>query len=738
MPRLSRMVFTSLVSLVLLISSAYAEQRIAPPLDELVAGFTPDPEVEAQIIQRTTHVHLDSDLRSQVHSYVAVYINSSAAVRDYSQMSISFNSHFEAVELQFARVRAEDGRTFDIQPNATQIQNASDENFYHDGQELLFSLPNVRVGSVIEFQFVRDVKRELVPGHWFDVYHMHWLEGRAAGQGVRIDPVHRAEIQVSAPAGLDLVEHTTEGYRIQRQQRTNDDRQQLSWRAQNLPKVELQESMPRGREVFASVRLSSLPGWSEVVQWGEQLFAPHMVMDDDLIAVVEQLRERSDSPSERVEAVYQWLQEEVRYVFAHVGRGGYEPHSAPDVLANGYGDCKDQTVLAVTLLRQLGVRAYPALIATRSIGLPDTTVPRLPFDHMLVYLPEQEGLAETWLDTTGERSLFPGHSVALEGQPALVIAPNVSAPVTVPTRGSEYHRVHMDLVFEQIAEQAFEAKLTLELSGVYEQHLRGMWLYSPERERHLREMIQRVYPGADSVSVSGHNAEDLWAPFQVTARLHFANARVGLQEPMTDGFSLQSMLGWATGFIDLDLPEKRVQDYVVDPGYRFSTEIFFPNPTDYHQAHVISQTGTFDSRFFTLAQESHEVDGGYRIQQQLTVPSQRLTAKQYGDYYAEVQQLVMAPSWQVQFRYDKAHAELMALEQQRDELDPAASQVAVARHHIRYGQYARALASAEQAVQTGPDNGEAHYVLGLAQGYQNLFSESDQSFRKARELGYRP
>lgn len=737
MPRLSRMVFTTLLSLVFWVSSAYAEPRIVPPLDEILAGFTPDPTAEAQIIQRTTHVHLDSDLSSQVHSYVAVYINSSVASRDYSQMGISFNSHFEQLELQFARVRAQDGRVFDIQPSATQIQNSSSENFYHDGQELLFSLPNVRVGSVIEFQFVREMKRELVPGHWFDAYRMHWLEGRAASQGVRVDPVHRAEIQVSAPASLNLVEQITEGYSIQRQRRVHDDRQQLIWRAQDLPTLELQEGMPRERGIFASVSLSSLQSWSGVVQWGEQLFAPHMVTDEALTELAEQLRQQGESPSERVEAVYQWLQEQVRYVFAHVGRGGYEPHSAPDVLANGYGDCKDQTVLAVTLLRQLGVEAYPALIATRGMGLPDTQVPRLPFDHMLVYLPEQEGLAETWLDTTGERSLFPGHSLALEGQPALVIAPEVSAPVTVPTRGADYHHVRIDVTFKPVDDQSFEAELTLALSGIYEQHLRGMWLYSPERERHLREMIQRIYPGADSVTVSGHHAEDLWTPFQVRARLHFADAWPGAQEAMTYGFGLQSIFGWATGFTDLDLPENRVQDYVVDPSYSFTAQIFFPSPSEYHQAHVISRSGTFDNRFFTLTQEGAEEKGGYRIQQQLTVPSQRLTAKEYADYYAQVQQLVMGPTWQVQFRYDKAQAELMALQQHTDS-DPAASQIGVARHHMRYGQYALALTSAEQAVEYGPDNGEAHYVLGLAQGYQNLFSESDQSFRKARELGYRP
>ncbi len=129
---------------------------------------------------RKTQVHIDEQLMSHATSYVAVYINSDEAVRDYSQISVSFNSFYEDIALEFANVRTPDGKMDSIKADATQIQSPTDENFYHDRKELLFSLPNVRKGSIIEFQYRYTDTKKMVPNQWFDSYSFHWWEERAA------------------------------------------------------------------------------------------------------------------------------------------------------------------------------------------------------------------------------------------------------------------------------------------------------------------------------------------------------------------------------------------------------------------------------------------------------------------------------------------------------------------------------------------------------------------------------
>ena len=173
--------------------------RLSPPLATLVKNFKPDLNAEAEIISRNTQITIDENYFSHSASYVAIYINSDEAVRDYSQISISFNSFYEDITLDFANVRTPEGELDSIKPDATQIQNPSDENFYQDRKDLLFSLPNVRKGSVIEFQYsTRDTKK-IIPNQWFDSFPMNWWEGRAASQGARSDAVLDTELSITAP-----------------------------------------------------------------------------------------------------------------------------------------------------------------------------------------------------------------------------------------------------------------------------------------------------------------------------------------------------------------------------------------------------------------------------------------------------------------------------------------------------------------------------------------------------------
>ena len=91
------------------------------------------------------------------------------------------------------------------------------------------------------------------------------------------------------------------------------------------------------------------------------------------------------------------------------------------------------------------------------------------------------------------------------------------------------------------------------------------------------------------------------------------------------------------------------------------------------------------------------------------------------------------------YRYDKNSSELAALKlktEQKNGDSKAADFIALAKLQIKNGTYDKALDAANQAVKKEPKNGEAFYILGLAQGYSNLLYESEKSFAKAEELGY--
>lgn len=710
--------------------------RIAPPLASLLKQFKHNPAAEAEIISRKTEITIDEKYFSHSVSYVAVYINSDEAVRDYSQISISFNSFYEDINLEFANVRTPEGAMDSIKPDATQIQSPSDENFYQDRKDLLFSLPNVRKGSVIEFQYRYTDTKKIVPNQWFDSFSMNWWEGRAAGQGARSDAILNTELSITAPKSFSFFSNELSHVGIQSSRQEKGNQQILTWKAKNLPKITLQDNMPREDRRSTQLRVSTMGSWQDIAKWANQLSMPHVLTDTKLDKLITELSLKATTPEAKVKAVYQTLQEKVRYVFAHVGRGGYEPHNAFEVLTNGYGDCKDQTILAVTMLRKLGLKADPALVVTRSRGIPEMKITSVNFDHMIVHIPAQQGLEEIWMDTSGDKGLFPGFSVGLEGQPALIINDSTKDIVTIPALASDKHFAHLDLVFDKFEGKNTEGNFNLKLGGEFEQRLRGVWQYSRDRDKTFREMVGHIYSSAEVTKVTASNADSLWQSFAISGQYKFNNVWAGKTEPLTYGFNITQLINLFTDIRTIDKPKDRVQDYEVDPGFTISSHVVFGRPTPNHIVNITSQGQNFENTYFTLEQKGREENGNFIVDIKLVIKKALIPAQDYARYYEQIHQLLDASEWTLTYKYDKNTADQASLKEAAAKSGKADNYIALAKLQIKNGNYDKALESAKEAVKKEPLNGAAYYVLGLAQGYSNLLYESEKSFAKAEELGF--
>lgn len=709
--------------------------RIAPPLKTLMRGFKPADKTEAQVLLRKTNAFIDAQLMSHATSYVAVYINSDEAVRDYSQISVSFNSFYEDIQLEFAHVRTPDGQLDSIKADATQIQSPTDENFYHDRKELLFSLPNVRKGSVIEFQYRYTDTKKMVPNQWFDSFSFHWWEDRAAGQGSRADAILTSELTITAPASINLFSSDVTAYHITQKRSEKDQQQTVTWTGKDIAKIELQSDMPREHDYAPYLRVATTDKWNDVARWADGLVEPHLLSDAALAQIVSDIKKTALTPEAKVKAVYQTIQDRIRYVFAHVGRGGYEPHDTTDILKNGYGDCKDQTVLAVKLLRDLGIKADPALIVTRGRGIPDMTIPGISFDHMIVHIPAQNGLQEIWMDTTGETSLYPGFSVGIEGQPALIVNEQSKQISVLPTLGPDKHFAHLELVFDKFDGQNAQASFKLTFGGLYEQRLRSMWQYSRERDKYFRELIGQIYNAAEVIELSTSNADNLWQPFVINGRFAFTKVWGGDKEPINYAFSITQLTNLFADLRNLHKPADRKQPYVNDPGYSLQTRIVFNSPSAKHQLRIKTRGTNIDNPYYKLVQTGTQEPQRYIVEQNLILKANRIELTNYADFYKKTEELLDSTDWTLAYEYDATAADIAAL--QNNGKNDIASLIALSKLQIKNGDYQKALETAQSAVTTAPKNAEAHYQLGLALGYTHQFKESDAAFKKAETLGYK-
>ena len=196
------MALTLLLSLAITSMPAAAE-RLAPSLQEQSA-LPSQSDTGAEVLYVTEVVEVAEDLSWQATEYVSIRINSIEAARDYGRVNLSYNHFYSGMDLEFANVRNPEGEIKPLAQDAVQERTGGSQDFYEDRTKLAFSLPNIRPGSILEFQVRRFSKQPRMPGLFSDVYIAHWYQPTVSGDSGRLDPVHFASHDLVVPKALEL------------------------------------------------------------------------------------------------------------------------------------------------------------------------------------------------------------------------------------------------------------------------------------------------------------------------------------------------------------------------------------------------------------------------------------------------------------------------------------------------------------------------------------------------------
>jgi len=140
--------------------------------------------------------------------------------------------------------------------------------------------------------------------------------------------------------------------------------------------------------------------WKEFGNWNYGLIASRFIPDERIIAEAKRVTQSATTDVEKMNAIAEYCQSNVRYEQVYLPRGEFIPNEAPYVLAKKFGDCKDYTCLIVTMARAVGLDAHPAL-CWRGRGYEICEdLPVNQFNHMIAHL-SSEG-KNYWYDGTNQ------------------------------------------------------------------------------------------------------------------------------------------------------------------------------------------------------------------------------------------------------------------------------------------------------------------------------------------------
>ena len=461
------------------------------------------------IEEMSSRIAFDNDGNFTREQTSRVRVQTDAGVQQWGLLKFPFQSATQTVEIDFVRVRKADGSTLITPPdNVQDLDSEITRNapFYSDLREKHVAVKGLGKGDILEYEAHWRTTKPLIPGQFWFQYNFHH-EGVVLDERLKIKvPAERA-VKVKGPQAAQTV--TTEpGFRV------------YTWTYSKMQSAKehggdqkKQTESERGLLPPPDVQISSFQSWEEVGRWYWNLQRDRIEPTPAIRAKAAELTKGMTDDAAKLRTLYGFVSMQYRYIGIAFGIGRYQPHAAPDVLTNNYGDCKDKHTLLASLLQASGITLYPALINSSWKLDPEVPSPAQ-FDHIIGYLPQ--GKDAVWLDTTLEVSPVGYLAPRLRDKPALVMSGDKSIQLVTTPADPPFPSTQAFKIEGKLGDDGrFEAKVEDTTRGESEVLMRAAFRQVPQPQ--WKDLVQQIsyglgYSGTVS-DVSASRPEAIGEPF---------------------------------------------------------------------------------------------------------------------------------------------------------------------------------------------------------------------------------
>lgn len=326
-------------------------------LDERLTTVSPGGEV------RTTYRKAFKILRPEGRAKGSVYVYFDGETQLASLKAWSITSRNEEYEVK--------------ESDAVETSTFS-ESLYADTRYKLLQIPASQPGNVIGYQYEQRQRPSVLQAVWSFQDEI---------------PVQRARFILELPPTWTYTAYWRNHTAMSPQQ-TGENR--WTWELTNIEPIRLEPQMPTWRSVAGQFGVSFVakasksqdqsdhPTWAQIGRWYAELTTGRREITPSIRDKARGIVASTTDPLEKIRRLASYVQHGIRYVAIEIGRGGYQPHTAQEVLASGYGDCKDKATLLNAMLREVGFDSFYLLINDdREFLAPEFPSP-LSFNHAIL------------------------------------------------------------------------------------------------------------------------------------------------------------------------------------------------------------------------------------------------------------------------------------------------------------------------------------------------------------------
>jgi tetratricopeptide (TPR) repeat protein len=469
------------------------------------AGQELYPQAGALILLCEEKIEVTAEKTQVSYLHYLIKILNERGKEDFSESHIDYDSTFEKVELEYARTIKPDGTVVEV--GSRHIRDVSRYlNFplYSNARVFIISFPEVVEGCCIEYKL--KIKRSQLLNKKDFVLSYPVQSG---------EPIITADFTVilpkDKPLQIKIINEEFNDFAANLKPNTEEsnDRMVYYWQFKDIPAIIPESNMPPNVQINPTILISTFNSWQDVYNWWWQLARDKIKADDAIKNKVKELTGGLNSEEEKIRAIYNFSAQKIRYVAVEYGQAGYEPHNAADIFKNKYGDCKDQAILLVSMLKEAGFIAWPVLIATKEHYNLNVDFPSLFFNHCIAAVCLKDKLI--FLDPTAQTCSFGDLPANDQGRKVLVFKEDKYEIHQTPLYPANHNFIKQQLKIKVDKDESIQAEKINFTYGSYDQ-LQRYWLLFTQPEliqEALKERIQDISIGAELISSQISNLEDL-------------------------------------------------------------------------------------------------------------------------------------------------------------------------------------------------------------------------------------
>ena len=373
------------------------------------------PQAGSVLIREKIRTQVTRDNKMHQRVYILRKILNDRGKQEHGEIIIRYDSTYETVKLIKARTITPQGKLVSVGKKDIRTVSVY-RNFplYSNVKALIVSMPELAPGALVEYEFEITDNKLIDDRHFTYYISPQWDEPVIYYEDVLILPKGRN----FAYQDWNMSYKDFEGDFSPDKTILQGGDVQYTWRFRDIPQVITEPYMPSMINVVPVRVISTFDSWDEIYRWWWKLARDKIRTSGEIDEKLEELLKGKSSPSERARAIYNYCASQIRYVAVEYGKAGYEPHYADEIFENKYGDCKDQSILLVSMLRKAGLEAYPVIIPTRDILNMRPDFPAVMFNHAIAVV----RLKDQWvfMDPTAETCAFGDLPVSDQGRNVLL------------------------------------------------------------------------------------------------------------------------------------------------------------------------------------------------------------------------------------------------------------------------------------------------------------------------------